>query len=371
MIHHKARTAGDLERSYFVARTRDTDGAAAAAREIYDRLEAFKEHARVDVVHERIFGSLSVHEQVLAERGEHLRDVPYSFVEGRPVHGEGLAGVIVSAVDRGCGVTTLVDDDGRPVGRTWGGSMPGIVLQGVHGLDRDGGGDHAVQTRRMIRRARSLLESGGSDYSRVCRTWFYLDDILGWYDEFNEARSAEYATMGMMPGQSPGGIRLPASTGIGGRNPSGATGLLDLMAVSGPEVELASNVGQKDAFEYGSAFSRAAVIRAPDHVLVLLSGTAAIDERGESMHDGDARAQIESTLDKVETLIARWGGTLAHVCASSVFLKRAADAPLFEEIGAGRGLDLDACVCTVADVCRDELLFEIDAELVLPYKDTA
>jgi enamine deaminase RidA (YjgF/YER057c/UK114 family) len=127
------------------------------------------------------------------------------------------------------------------------------------------------------------------------------------------------------------------------------------------KVELMTNVRQKDAFEYCSAFSRGVWIREPDMTQVQVSGTAAIDERGKSLFPNDCRAQIFRTFDTIEALIAPTGASLKDICQATVFLKRAQDLPVYRQAAAERGLaDLPA-VCVVADVCRDDLLFEVDA----------
>jgi hypothetical protein len=54
-----------------------------------------------------------------------------------------------------------------------------------------------------------------ASYRDVVRTWFYLNDILSWYPEFNQARNAVYRELGLIPGHDGGSRRLPASTGIG------------------------------------------------------------------------------------------------------------------------------------------------------------
>jgi len=85
-----------------------------------------------------------------------------------------------------------------------------------------------------MQRAARLLEAQGASYRDVARTWFYLSDILDWYPEFNRARTAIYGQFGILPGQSNGRLRLPASTGIRGEAPTGAACALDLLAVVGP-----------------------------------------------------------------------------------------------------------------------------------------
>jgi hypothetical protein len=48
-----------------------------------------------------------------------------------------------------------------------------------------------------------------------------------------------------------------------------------------------------------------------------------------------------------------------------VFVKLPEYAAIFQEIAMERGLDGFPAVCVVADVCREELLFEIDAEALV------
>jgi enamine deaminase RidA (YjgF/YER057c/UK114 family) len=105
------------------------------------------------------------------------------------------------------------------------------------------------------------------------------------------------------------------------------------------------------------------LVRTPGLALVQVSGTAAIDEAGQSMHPGDATAQIESTLGKVEALLHTCGADLSHVCAATAFVKHPEYAAAFDDALRRRGLDDFPAVCVVADICRDELLFELDAEV--------
>ena len=225
-----------------------------------------------------------------------------------------------------------------------------------------------LQAKRLIRRAAKILESQGASYRDVARTWFYLADILAWYPEFNRSRTAVYGQFGILPGQDNGRLRLPASTGIHGRVPTGAACALDLFAVVGPvasrpPVKQLNNPGQQDAFLYGSAFSRGALLRQPDVSLLQVSGTAAIDEKGASLYPGDVRAQIDCTFDKIAALIGQEGARLTDIAAACVFVKRPEDALAYQERAAAQGLSNLPVVIMVADICREDLLFEIDAEV--------
>jgi enamine deaminase RidA (YjgF/YER057c/UK114 family) len=237
------------------------------------------------------------------------------------------------------------------------------LAPGVNGLNKP-----SSQAQRLFAKTARLLKEQGATYRDVARTWFYLSDILSWYPEFNQTRNAAYRGFGLLPGTDGGPSRLPASTGIQGEVPSGAAVAMDILAVVGsqesrPEVVQLSSPGQPDAFTYGSAFSRGALIRQPGVSLIQVSGTAAIDERGASLYPGDVRAQIDCTFDKIAALIGQEGATLADIAAASVFVKSPEDARVYQERATARGLENLPAVVMVADVCRDELLFEMDAEV--------
>jgi len=94
----------------------------------------------------------------------------------------------------------------------------------------------------------------------------------------------------------------------------------------------------------------------------------AMDAQGKSQFHGYVRAQIEATLDHIETLIQPMRLTLRHICGATVFLKHPEDATLYREVALKRGLEELPAVYVVADVCRPELLFEMDALFASPQK---
>ena len=357
------------------------DGDADVARQCRDAygpaLEQLKQHG-MEIVHERVFGSLAVRNQVLAARSEAMRErslddgVPVTYVQGQPLCSEGLAGISIQAVrPRAAEDIWTIVEGGVPRGRGWKrGGATFLMLQDLHGFLEGPGQDNARQGQviRMFDRADRILREQGAQYGDVVRTWLYVSDILDWYGELNAARNARYRDLGLLPDPAagPGAGRLPpASTGIRGENPYGAACVMDLIALGGesdsrPEVVPVSSRRQLDAFEYGSAFSRAMCVREPDLVHIHISGTAAIDEQGGSLFPGDCRAQVLRTIDTVEALIAQQGASLDDICEATIFLKRAEDAGVLREAIQARGLEEMPAIYVVADVCRDDLLFEMD-----------
>jgi enamine deaminase RidA (YjgF/YER057c/UK114 family) len=299
------------------------------------------------------------------------RRAPLLTSRAAPPWGEGLAGVIIQAVAGEEAWT--IRYQGKPVGRGWRqGEATFYLLQDIQGLAVNGNGADARphQVRRLIHRAARLLESQGASYRDVVRTWFYLEDILAWYADFNQARSAAYQELGILPIHGAGHPRLPASTGIQGEMAGRAACSLDLLAVarppeSRPLVRQLSSPAQPEALSYGSAFSRGVLIQQTDVAVIQVSGTAAIDEQGKSLYPGDVRAQIDCTFDKVAALIGQEGASLSDIAAACVFVKRPEDALVYQERARTLGLDNLPAVIMVADICRPELLFEIDAEVVI------
>jgi len=377
-------TALDDDLAYITAVPAAHDDPQQAAAAVYGKVAEFLADLRMEIVHERVFGSLVSHERVLAGRriallaGGVSAETPASYLQGRPFWGEGLAGVNLMAVGATSpkAVWTIADKSGVPSGRAWrrhGATF--LFLQSMHGRVEGNGADNSrdAQADRMFLRADELLRSQKTSYQNVTRTWIYLSKILDWYNDFNSVRSRRYAALGLMPEPEEAGgnhLLLPASTGIEGYGPAGAAAAMDVLATvlepdSPIEIHQMTNRKQKDAFRYGSAFSRGAAIRMPQATWISISGTAAIDEDGVSLLPGDFRGQMNQTLDTIEALIAQEGATLADLCDVSLFVKRPEDAAACGEVLAERGLQDLPGVPVIADVCRDDLLFEADGAAVV------
>ncbi|MGC8638313.1 MAG: endoribonuclease L-PSP [Isosphaeraceae bacterium] len=247
-----------------------------------------------------------------------------------------------------------------------------------------GSGVHA-QTLAGFEALRSLLAVGGVGFDRVIRTWLYLGEITGGdgatqrYKELNRARSDFFATCSLAPNRSltaDSQYAYPASTGIGALGHDLALGCLALVT-DREDVQTIplENPRQVAAHDYGAIyspqspkFSRAMAVEIGTDALILISGTASIT-RSETRHLGDAVAQTEETLTNIEALIAEanlarhglpgFGCTLADLGVARVYIKREADYPAVREV-CERRLGQVPVTYTVADVCRCQLLVEIE-----------
>src|ERR1700729_4619636 len=124
-----------------------------------------------------------------------------------------------------------------------------------------------------------------------------------------------------------------------------------------------------EAYAYAkpSSFSRGMRIDLNGVTILLISGTASIDEEGKSVHIGDFRAQMRRTLANITGLLASEGCTWHDIVRTSCYLRdidRDYDAFNEERTAFYReqGLDpLPASTGIQAKLCRPELLVEIEA----------
>jgi enamine deaminase RidA (YjgF/YER057c/UK114 family) len=359
---------------------------AQVSRTIYSEIANILHKHDLHIVHERLFGSLSIKDAVIDGRqaslhnGDRAEDLPMTYIQGHPYWGVGFSGVQIRAVKNSGLVEKIwtIREDGYPVGRAYRrNGTTFIMLQNMHGHPELNGKfqSRSEQTLEMFDRATALLQQEGATFKQVVRTWIYLSQILEWYDDFNLARNNRFRAYGLLhdPNVEPQQaerIYLPASTGIQGDNPDNAAGTMDVFAVipgasQDIEIEPMTGIKQKSAFRYGSAFSRAVRIREKDCTHILVSGTASIDETGQTVNFGDTRAQMQKTVEIVDALIRSGGARLQNICDTTVFLKKPEDISIWQDVARQNGLDDMPSVCMVADVCRDDLLFELDANVAL------
>ena len=122
-----------------------------------------------------------------------------------------------------------------------------------------------------------------------------------------------------------------------------------------------------EAYDYGSAFSRGMRIDLNGLTILLISGTASIDEQGRTVHVGDFKAQQRRTYDNIGKLLASEGATWHDVVRTTCYLRDIErDYQAFNEERTAffkeQGLDpLPASTGIQAILCRPDLLIEIEA----------
>ncbi len=122
-----------------------------------------------------------------------------------------------------------------------------------------------------------------------------------------------------------------------------------------------------EAYDYKSSFSRGLRIDLNGLRILLISGTASIDETGKTVHPGDFRAQLRRTYFNITGLLESEGATWKDIVRTSCYLRDIdRDYAEFNEERTAffkeQGLDpLPASTGIQAKLCRPELLVEIEA----------
>lgn len=225
------------------------------------------------------------------------------------------------------------------------------------------------QARELFDRIEQALQAAGMSVSDVVRTWFFVDRILEWYDEFNSVRTRFFLDHGVFDGV------VPASTGVGMANAAGAALVVDVFAVrpkrmgmtpeeSGASVEEVPSPLQCSALDYKSSFTRALELHVHSQRRLFISGTASITPDGESANFGDVDKQIELTMQVVHGILTSRQMDWADVTRGIAYFPDLNDQSRFERYCRQHRLPtLPLSICE-AHICRSNLLFEIEVDAV-------
>ena len=128
-----------------------------------------------------------------------------------------------------------------------------------------------------------------------------------------------------------------------------------------------------EAYDYAkpSSFTRGVRFDLGDKSLLLISGTASVDEAGRTAHAGDFRAQLWRTYRNITVLLEEDEATWHDIVRTTCYLRDIErDYKDFNEVRTlffrWLGLDpLPASTGIQARLCREDLLIEIEAMAVI------
>ena len=137
-------------------------------------------------------------------------------------------------------------------------------------------------------------------------------------------------------------------------------------AISDPGV-----LNEAYAYEQPSAFSRGMRVELANEVMLLISGTASVDEHGASLHAGDFKAQCRRMFHNVTSLLDAEGADWHDMARTTIYIADMRDYAAFNEVRCelydSLGLrPYPASTCIEARICRPELLVEMEAIAVIP-----
>jgi len=237
----------------------------------------------------------------------------------------------------------------------------------------------SMQSNAVFQTMEAILCIEDMPISSIVRQWNYIPDItklensFQHYQEFNDARAMFYNKINWDKG-------YPAATGIGTKN---APLLVDVIAMQGHKNEIALvNTKQIDAHIYSDdvllgakdqslenratpKFERAKLIIESSGASVFVSGTAAIIGE-ESLALDNAGKQTDVTIDHIQNLVEKGQFNSTEISLKPsyelvrAYIKNRDDFDAIRQV-CERRLPGVPIVYVEGDVCREELLVEIEA----------
>jgi enamine deaminase RidA (YjgF/YER057c/UK114 family) len=215
----------------------------------------------------------------------------------------------------------------------------------------------------------NLLRTSG--YPHLVRVWNYLPQINGIadgderYRQFNAARKTAFLSAGFATSGS-----VPAACALG--SAVGSPVSIHFLAARQAPIAI-ENPRQVSAYHYPPQygvhrplFARASLLPGAPGTNLFISGTASIVGH-ETRHHGDAAAQTRESLANIDAVVAETNRVLGarrystQALSFKVYVRRPEDLPaIAAEIA--RAVDPKAPIVYLrADVCREDLLVEIEA----------
>jgi enamine deaminase RidA (YjgF/YER057c/UK114 family) len=278
------------------------------------------------------------------------------------------------------------------------GSVPYVVINNRWGKEvwgaGLGSGLFSENTRKAAENAFdqvvALLEKEDMTLNNIIRQWNYIGNILKIrngiqnYQVFNEVRSEYYSRYRTVTG-------YPAATGIGMKSESV---IIDFCAISPDEsvrINKLSNPNQVNAYEYTQnilkgvkdtgkskkhppQFERALIIAFKNNAVLYISGTASIIGQ-ETIGKDDVAMQTTVTIENIKKLTSpemisqvlpeRIQYSMKYILLR-IYIRNQEDFNTVRTICEEHFPGIPA-VFIEADICRDNLLTEIEAEVRIQY----
>ncbi len=266
-----------------------------------------------------------------------------------------VGGSVVHLADN----ATPVIFNGKCVGASWeDGDIRWTEVSGI--LPEDITLSAKEQAESVLLILDRALVAGGSSFDNVVRTWFINNRINDWYADFNVARNNFFKSRGVYD------RLVPASTGVGAPNYAGAALIAAAISVQplndNVKISAIPSPLQCPAPAYGSSFSRAVEIENSHGRRLTISGTASIEPGGATVFVGDIRKQMELTGLVVSAILESRGMTFSDVSSGICWCAIPEAVPAFYDWANENGFPAERCMTASADICRPDLLIELELE---------
>lgn len=253
-----------------------------------------------------------------------------------------------------------------------------IALSETSFAATDGASPLQQATELAYREVFELLDATG--FPHLYRFWNYMPEInvhsygLERYRQFNQGRQAAFAAWRAGIGENGRDVaNIPAACALG---TSGGPLCIAFLAGRVKPLRI-ENSRQISAYDYpqqygprAPLFARATLVKQASQTVLFVSGTASVVGHA-TVHPHDVAAQVRETVANLQSVLAEANRQADDTPFSlgdlscRVYVRRPADLPQIRlELARCAGDALNA-VYVQADVCREDLLLEIEASAII------
>jgi hypothetical protein len=205
----------------------------------------------------------------------------------------------------------------------------------------------------------AALTAAGLEPQHITRTWYFIGDIDRTYANFNTVRNSYFDHWELRS--------FPASTGIGATMPGSS--LINVLveatdAVTGGGPEAYDTSMQCPPVSYGPRFVRANELTYNGLRTVNISGISSIGRDGRSLAASTGEL-VDYSMTSFLDLLTTAGMSVADLASSYVYCKGDEVRATFDAYLREHALNFP-CQVNHVDVCRPDLVFEIEAKAIRP-----
>lgn len=349
------------------------------AMELYKEFIQFTIENEIQVVYEKVFGRIAIKDLFLDVREKHLRLVdlapfPISHIEGLPLMNRDFSSIYIyglSGVGDHFKLTYIPRDKTEEIIGTKV-EMPGyraLYLNSLTLMNNEYKED--IDFDPVFNEITDLANTHGFLPTDIIRTWIYLSNIKRDYSNLNKARRKFFEKSNIDFGShSP---MLPASTCIEGATSDSSpiiidTILIDRKTINAPRISRLYNDLQNEAngssYLFGPTFSRALLLENDEYSEIQLSGTAGIDEAGKTVYLDDPFNQIKKAIQNINNLLQQHDFSFRDICQGTCFIKNEDYFNTYLKVLDSLGMESYVNTFAITNICREDLLFEIDGILI-------
>lgn len=336
-------------------------------KDIFDYLKQEK----AEIAYQFIFANFAHYDATLnnikelnASNGSNLSseiDWPITWLEGDCCNDNCFTGTQLCAIS-GIDLTPIYLED-KIVGKYYEtNDAKYCYLGNIHSSNSNQ--SNAAQAKDAYDMIKDILTRFDMKFTDITRMWNYLSDLLTWYGDFNKMRTEFFTNEGLFETDF-----TPSATGIGVANIAGMSYVGNLLAIkpknSNITIKEVESPLQCSAQDYKSSFSRVAKVEANGLRQLYISGTASIEPMGKTVNLDDVKGQIELTMQVVSAMLTSQGMNWSSVSDSIAYFTKLEDIEIFYNFLKINGYPDFPVTISHADICRDDLLFEIEVDAIL------